>query len=228
MLDTLAIVKTPNAARRLLPAALWKVKTTEKTLYLTFDDGPIEEVTPHVLDLLERYGAKATFFCIGRNIDQNPGLFHRILSEGHSIGNHTQDHLNGWQTGNEEYFQNVERCTATIRNVLEKAYSGSSEVAEPETREKMFFRPPYGKLSPMQYNHIKKSYKIVLWDVLTFDFDLKGTKEQVFDNVKANATPGSVIVFHDSLKAMEKVLYALPRVLDHYTNLGFTFDSLPE
>jgi len=227
MLDTLSIVKTPKAARRLFPAALWKVRTREKILYLTFDDGPIAEVTPLVLDQLKEYNAKATFFCIGKNITAHPEILHRISEEGHTIGNHTQDHLNGWQTANAIYFENVERCAATLSTMMPKALvTQSDEVVEVE--EKSFFRPPYGKISPAQYNQLKKHYKVVMWDVLTFDFDLKVSKEQVLGNVLKNATPGSIIVFHDSLKAKEKVLYALPLVLEHYSELGYTFEVLPE
>jgi peptidoglycan/xylan/chitin deacetylase (PgdA/CDA1 family) len=227
MLDTLSIVKTPKAARRLFPAALWKVRTKEKILYLTFDDGPIAEVTPLVLDELKKYKAKATFFCIGKNITANPEIFHRISEEGHTVGNHTQDHLNGWQTSNGLYFENVERCSATLNSTMQKALVAHSDGGE-DVEEKGFFRPPYGKISPAQYNQLKKQYKIVMWDVLTFDFDLKVSKEHVLGNVLKNATPGSIIVFHDSLKAKEKVLYALPKVLEYYSKLGFTFEALPE
>jgi len=227
MFDSLSIVKTPTAARRLFPAALWKVRTREKILYLTFDDGPIAEVTPLVLDTLKAYDAKATFFCIGKNITANPDIFHRISEEGHTVGNHTQDHLNGWQTENETYIENVEKCAATMGIMMQKslATSGDSGI---DIEERSFFRPPYGKISPSQYNHLKKHYKIVMWDVLAFDFDLKVTKEQVLANVLKNASPGSIIVFHDSLKAKEKMLYALPMVLEHYSMLGYRFDTLPE
>jgi len=226
MLDTLSIVKTPKAARRLFPAALWKVRTREKILYLTFDDGPIEEVTPQVLDHLKAYGAKATFFCIGKNIEANPDVFQRIYEEGHLIGNHTQDHPNGWQTSNTAYFESVGKCAKVLNAALPKAILESGE--EEEAEEKTYFRPPYGKLSLPQYNHLKKSYKIVMWDVLAFDFDLKVSKEQVLDNVLNNAVPGSIIVLHDSLKARDKMLYALPRVLEHYSKLGYRFEALPE
>ena len=227
MLDTLSIVKTPKAARRLFPAALWKVRTREKILYLTFDDGPIAEVTPLVLDQLKSYNAKATFFCIGKNITAHPEIFHRISEEGHTIGNHTQDHLNGWQTANALYFENVERCAATLNSMMQKSLVAHSDEGV-EVEEKSFFRPPYGKISLAQYNQLKKHYKVVMWDVLTFDFDLKVSKEQVLGNVMKNAAPGSIIVFHDSLKAKEKVLYALPLVLEHYSKLGYTFEALPE
>jgi peptidoglycan/xylan/chitin deacetylase (PgdA/CDA1 family) len=228
MLDTLSIVKTPKAARRLFPAALWKVRTREKILYLTFDDGPINEVTPIVLDHLKQYNAKASFFCIGKNITANPDIFQRIYEEGHTIGNHTQEHLNGWQTGNAVYFENVEQCAATLRAAMPQLVAPDGSAAETTISETNFFRPPYGKLSLTQYNYLKRSYKVVMWDVLTFDFDLKVTKEQVLDNVLKNAVPGSVIVFHDSIKAKEKMLYALPKVLEHYTTLGYRFETLPE
>ena len=227
MLDTLSIVKTLKAARRLFPAALWKIRTREKVLYLTFDDGPIEDVTPQVLDELKKYDARATFFCIGKNIEANTGIYYRMAEEGHTIGNHTHDHPNGWYTANDVYIENVAKCAATMESVMAKIpmATNTNDVAIAET---VFFRPPYGKISPSQYNHLKKSYKIVMWDVLTFDFDLKVTKEQVLDNVLKNAAPGSIIVFHDSLKAKEKVLYALPKVLEHYSQLGYRFEVLPE
>ena len=240
MFDTLSIVKTPAAARKLFPAALWKVRTREKKVYLTFDDGPIEDVTPAILDELNKYNAKATFFCIGKNIAANPGIFQRISAEGHTIGNHTQDHLNGWQTKNEIYYRSIEKCAENLmkkeikfpgfnnRNpflisAISLSSASSMKFKAPNLK---FFRPPYGKLTLTQYNYLKKFYKIVMWDVLAFDFDLKVTKEQVLDNVLKNTAPGSIVVFHDSLKAKEKVLYALPKVLEHYSSLGYRFESL--
>lgn len=220
MLDTLSIVKTPTAARKLFGAALWKVKTKDKVLYLTFDDGPIEEVTPQILDLLNQYNAKATFFCIGKNITAHPHLYERIIAEGHSIGNHTQNHLNGWQTENAQYYKSVEDCG----KVMQQRANGHWQLIEAQNTT--FFRPPYGKLTITQYNHLKSKYKIVMWDVLAFDFDLKVSKEQVLENVLKNTVAGSIIVFHDSLKAQEKVLYALPQVLAHYTQLGYRFERL--
>ena len=216
MLDSLSIVKTPAAARRLFPAALWKVKTKEKLLFLTFDDGPIEEVTPQVLDILKQYNARATFFCIGKNINANPEIFKRLMAEGHTVGNHTQHHLNGWQVESNLYFKNVGMGKDSLMQYRD---------TEPS---RIFFRPPYGKLTLQQYNYLKKQYKIVMWDVLSFDFDLKASKEQVLENVLKHARPGSIVVFHDSLKAKENMLYALPRVLEYYTGLGYQFESLSE
>jgi peptidoglycan/xylan/chitin deacetylase (PgdA/CDA1 family) len=234
MFDTLSIVKTPTAARRLFRAALWKVRTREKVIYLTFDDGPIADVTPQVLDQLKKYNAKATFFCIGKNITANPEIYSRLQTEGHTIGNHTQEHQNGWQTANHTYFESIEKCAETIEahTLIEAHTKHNGTHTGYDTQEAVqtgiFFRPPYGKLTITQYQHLKSKFKIVMWDVLTFDFDLKVSKEQVLDNALQNIVPGSIIVFHDSLKAKEKVLYALPRVLEHYTNLGYRFENLTE
>lgn len=234
MLDTLSIVKTPTAARRLFRVALWKVRTKEKILYLTFDDGPIAEVTPQVLDELKKYNARATFFCIGKNIDANPDIYNRLQIEGHTIGNHTQEHFNGWQTANSIYFDSVEKCTVSMEahTLVEARTNSTIKQTTYDTQETVparpFFRPPYGKLTITQYQHLKSKYQIVMWDVLTFDFDLKVSKEQVLENVLEHAAPGSIIVFHDSLKAKEKVLYALPRVLEHYSKLGYRFECLTD
>jgi peptidoglycan/xylan/chitin deacetylase (PgdA/CDA1 family) len=213
MLDALLFTNPPALVRSVYRQCLWSVKTTEKVLYLTFDDGPIPQVTPFVLDELKRYGAKATFFCIGNNIDVNPEIFQRIQDEGHGIGNHSYNHLNGWQTANDEYYTNIEKCSEIL--------SGYG-LAGP----KQLFRPPYGKLKPAQYKFLKDRYRIVLWDVLSFDFDLKMSEEKVLSNVIANAGPGSVIVFHDSLKAQAKMEYALPKVLEHFSAKGFKFEKL--
>jgi peptidoglycan/xylan/chitin deacetylase (PgdA/CDA1 family) len=238
MFDNLSIVKTPGAARKLFPAALWKVHTHEKKLYLTFDDGPIAEATPLVLDELKKYNAKASFFCIGKNVAANPDIYHRIIAEGHTIGNHTYDHLNGWQVQNDAYFENVEQCAEQLEAtelVFAEANDHKPIMKAPKSDAAAdvyalpkYFRPPYGKLTISQYNKLKKIYQIVMWDVLSFDFDLKITKEQVLENVLKNTVSGSIIVFHDSLKAMDKMLFALPQVLEHYSNLGYKFETLPD
>ncbi|MDB5281075.1 MAG: polysaccharide deacetylase [Bacteroidota bacterium] len=212
MLDALLFTKTPSLLSAVYRECLWKVNTKENILYLTFDDGPIPAVTPFVLDQLNRYNAKATFFCIGKNIEANPEIFQRILDEGHSIGNHTQDHLNGWYQDNETYFQNIEKCAALIPQF--------------EIRNPKFFRPPYGKLKPRQYRFLKSSFKIVMWDVLSFDFDLSMSEERVLRNVTENATAGSIVVFHDSIKAKSKVEYALPKTLEYFSAKGFKFEKL--
>lgn len=228
MFDNLSIVKTPRAARRLLPSALWKVRTREKKLYLTFDDGPIAEATPLVLDILKAYDARASFFVIGKNVAAHRDIYYRILAEGHKIGNHTFDHLNGWQVQNELYYENVAQCASQLEAMGTHTVSVWPHQDDEPAEEQQYFRPPYGKLTIAQYNKLKKQYKIVMWDVLSFDFDLKITKEQVLDNVIKNAVSGSIVVFHDSLKAMDKMLYALPLVLEHYSQLGYTFETLPD
>lgn len=213
VLDTLLFTKTPSLLTALYPECLWKVNTKEKTIYFTFDDGPVAEVTPFVLDELKKRNAKATFFCIGRNIEANPVIFQRIIDEGHSIGNHTNDHLNGWNYSDEEYFDNIEKC--------ERVLNLQSAIRNPT-----LFRPPYGKLKPSQYSILKHQYKLVMWDVLSFDFDLKIKEEEVLKNVLKNAETGSIVVMHDSLKAKPKVEFALPKILEYFTEKGFKFEKL--
>jgi peptidoglycan/xylan/chitin deacetylase (PgdA/CDA1 family) len=213
MLDAILFAKTPKLITTLYPDCLWKVNTKEKTLYLTFDDGPIPEVTPFVLEELKTWSAKATFFCIGKNIEANPELFKRIIKEGHGIGNHTYDHLSGWNHTNKTYFENIKKC----QDVLTQH--------SPLTTQQ-FFRPPYGRLKISQYRALKSKYKIVMWDIITFDFDTKTRKSRVLKTVLQHAKPGSVIVFHDSLKAKSKMEYALPQVLEHYSDLGYSFSHL--
>ena len=213
MLDALLFTKTPSLLKTIYPDCLWKMNTEEKILYLTFDDGPIPEITPFVLDELKKWNAHATFFCIGKNVDANPEIFKKIIDEGHAIGNHTYDHLNGWNTSDEIYFDNIEKC----RDVF-SAYSLLPTAA--------LFRPPYGKLKPSQYSKLKSEYKLVMWDVLSFDFDLSMNEEKVLDNVLKNAEAGSIIVMHDSLKAKPKVEFALPKILQHFSDKGFKFEKL--
>jgi len=192
---------------------VWKVDTKEKIIYLTFDDGPIPEITPFVLDELKKWNANATFFCIGKNIEANPEIFHRIINEEHSIGNHTYDHLNGWNYGDDEYFDNVLKCEDIINSKV-------------KNRMTKLFRPPYGKLKPSQYLALKSNYNLVMWDVLSFDFDLKMEEEKVLKNVLDNTETGSIIVMHDSLKAKPKVEFALPRLLQYFSEKEFKFGKL--
>lgn len=217
MLDALLFAKTPSLFTYLYPDCLWKASTNEKVLYLTFDDGPIPEVTPFVLEQLKLYEAKATFFCIGKNIRANPDIFKRIISEGHGIGNHTYDHLNGWKQVNKTYFDNIKKCDSVLKHFKSQLFREGSKIP---------FRPPYGKLKPSQYLKLKSRYRIVMWDVLTFDFDLDKRRKTVLNTVIKNAEPGSVIVFHDSVKARPRMEYALPKVLDHFAAKGYKFGKL--
>jgi peptidoglycan-N-acetylglucosamine deacetylase len=178
----------------------------EKTAYLTFDDGPIPEVTPQVLDILASRGAKATFFCVGENVERYPEIFRRILDDGHAVGNHSFSHLKGWQTPAEEYVGNVERCRRLVDSSL--------------------FRPPHGRFTLRQFLRLRKNYRFVLWSVLSKDYDRETTPDQCLANVLKFTRPGSIIVFHDSLKAREKVLYALPAVLDALGAEGFRFERI--
>lgn len=180
-------------------------------MYLTFDDGPIPEVTPLVLDILREWNAKATFFCIGKNVAENPEIFKRVMADGHVVANHTYNHVNGWQTTEDTYYTDVAECT---------------ELLKKQGIETPFFRPPYGKLKPSQYSYLKGRHTLVMWDVLSYDFDLKVDKGAVLNNVLKNAEPGSIVVFHDSLKAKDKMLYALPLVLEHFSKQGFKFEAL--
>lgn len=202
------LVKTPQFIRHLFPNFTWKIPANGKTLYLTFDDGPIPEVTPWVLDVLDDFNAKASFFCVGENILKYSDLFRLVQSKGHSVGNHTFNHLNGWASDNIAYFHNVRHCAKLTETVL--------------------FRPPYGKLKPKQAQFLQRHYRIVMWDVLSGDFDQKLSGEDCYNNVINNAESGSIIVFHDSLKAEDKVKYALPRVLEYFSEQGFRFDKLNE
>ena len=200
------LVKTPRLIQNLLPTFTWRIPTEEKVLYLTFDDGPIPEVTPWVLDTLRQFNAKATFFCVGDNVKKNPSVFQQVLAEGHAVGNHTFNHLNGWDSENISFFHNVRHCAKLVKSSL--------------------FRPPYGRLTPKQTQFLTRHYQIVMWDVLSGDFDQTISKEDCLSNVMASTKRGSIIVFHDSQKAAERMMYTLPRFLEHFAAKGYRFESL--
>ncbi len=203
------LVKTPWLLRFLYPHCQWSVHTKEKNIYLTFDDGPHPEATPFVLDELKKFGAKATFFCIGKNVEEHPEIYRRIMAEGHRTGNHTQNHLNGWKTPDTKY----------LSDILTAKYHIDSDL----------FRPPYGRIKRSQLDALKKEplhLKPVMWSVLSGDFDRKLSPEKCTLNVLGNAGPGSIVVFHDSTKALPKLVYALPRVLQHFDAFGYAFKAL--
>lgn len=202
------LVKTPQFIQNLFPNFTWRIPSQEKNLYLTFDDGPIPEVTPWVLEQLAAYDAKGTFFCVGDNIRKNPATFQAVIDAGHAVGSHTFNHLDGWTNDNIPYFHNVRHSANMVDSVL--------------------FRPPYGRLKPKQAQFLMRHYRIVMWDVLSGDFDSNISKEQCLKNVTSNAANGSIVVFHDSLKAIDRLEYALPRVLEHFSSLGYTFNKLNE
>ncbi len=201
----LYFVKTPKFIQRLFPKRTWVFPNSKKEIFLTFDDGPISQITPWVLDLLEEYNAKATFFCIGDNINKHLEVFKNLISEGHSIGNHTYNHLNGWKTESEKYIENCEK----FEKILKRVQDNKSE---------LLFRPPFGKLTSKQSKILqRRGYKIIMWDVLSADFDQNISKEKCLENVLKNIQKGSIVVFHDSLKSEEKLRYVLPKVLDYIT-----------
>ncbi|PNQ74038.1 polysaccharide deacetylase family protein [Hanstruepera neustonica] len=209
-------VKTPKIVKKALPKYVWEKQTNEKILYLTFDDGPTPNITDQVLNLLSEFHAKATFFCIGNNVEKHPEIFKNILSKGHAIGNHTQNHLKGWKTDLEHYLADVDKAQDVI----------NSELKDNKFSQKLF-RPPYGKIKPSQGKAlINLGYTIVMWNVLSFDWDNQTSPDTCLKNVLDKSEPGSIIVFHDSEKAAKNLLYALPKVLEHFSNKGYTFKAL--
>ncbi|WP_373513561.1 polysaccharide deacetylase family protein [Persicitalea sp.] len=181
----------------------------EKTIYLTFDDGPISEVTEFVLDTLADYNASATFFCIGDNVRKHPTIFELIKTQGHSVGNHTFNHLNGWDTEDGTYLSNIQKCAEQLKIPTS------------------LFRPPYGRIKKSQAKHLLPGKTIVMWDVLTGDFSQKISPEICLKKTIQYGRPGSIILFHDSLKARKNMEYALPRALKHFKNQGYSFRALP-
>ena len=198
---------------------------TGPVLFLTFDDGPHPEVTPQVLAILKRFDAKATFFCVGENVAKHTGIVQRVLEEGHVIGNHTYHHLNGWRTDAKKYSDDVFKCQELIKEVRSPLSTANSTVRRGQWTVDLF-RPPYGKLKPSQVKILRKDFKIIMWDVLSRDYNQKISGEKCFLNVIHHARKGSIIVFHDSLKAKDRVLYALPKVLEHFSKQNFSFKAL--
>uniref|UniRef100_UPI00404B4646 polysaccharide deacetylase family protein n=1 Tax=Flavobacterium sp. TaxID=239 RepID=UPI00404B4646 len=205
--------KIPKIITILFPKYIWKLPNAEKKIYLTFDDGPIPEVTEWVLDVLKQENIKASFFCIGDNIKKNPLIFKRIITEKHAVGNHTFNHLKGWKTAPKNYIENVQLC--------------EEEILRHTNLKSKLFRPPYGKIRRVQANAIQKlGYKIIMWDVLSYDFDADLNEEKCLQKVIKNASKGSIIVFHDSIKANNNLKFALPKAIQLLKKKGFVFDKL--
>ena len=200
------MAKMEHIAAKIVRDLTWHFAGKEKELFLTFDDGPTPEITPWVLSVLKEYDAKATFFCIGKNVKKHPDLYNRILEEGHSVGNHSHTHPRGWLVRNNKYYDDIDKAAEFIVSDL--------------------FRPPYGKIGPFQIPKLKKDFKIVMWDVLSRDYDKKLSGERCLKNVMDYAESGSIIVFHDTKKAEKNIKYALPNVLKEFTNQGYTFNSI--
>ena len=206
-------IKTHWLIKKLFSNYIWEMPNSENKIYLTFDDGPTPEITEWTLQQLKKYNAKATFFCIGDNIRKYPEIFKKVIEEGHSIGNHTFNHLNGWKTSKHEYLENAKKCQSEICN-LQSAICN-------------LFRPPYGKIKPSQSRELRKlGYKIIMWDIISYDFDATISKEKCLENVLKNIKSGSIIVFHDSIKAFPNLEYTLPKVLEILNKKGFVFAKI--
>ncbi len=186
----------------------WHIPTSEKVIYLTFDDGPIPQVTEFVLETLKEYAANATFFCIGDNIRKHPDIFKKVVKAGHSVGNHTFNHFNGWKSRDTDYLENISWCD-------EQLNCNSN-----------LFRPPYGRIKKSQASYLGDK-RIVMWDVLSGDFSPNVTPERCLDKSIQYSKPGSIVLFHDSIKAFKNMRFALPKYLEHFSKLGYKFESIP-
>jgi peptidoglycan/xylan/chitin deacetylase (PgdA/CDA1 family) len=201
------INKPPIWIRKLYWSLHWSMSSKSKSLYLTFDDGPTPDVTQWVLDELDKFNAKATFFCIGRNVERHPEIYKEIIERGHALGNHTYSHLKGWRTKNQEYINDIDLAAQLIDSKL--------------------FRPPYGKIGRQQIKDVKLAgYKLFMWDVLSEDYNNKITEKQCLNNVLDNTQKGSIIVFHDSLKGSKNLYATLHSVLKTFTEQDFVFRKL--
>ena len=200
------LYKTPQLLKWYYPSLIWDFTTAEKCVYLTFDDGPTKEYTLWILEELEKYNAKATFFCIGNNVENYPKEFEEIIQQGHSVGNHTYNHMNGWNNSLLSYMRDVRKCETVFSSTL--------------------FRPPHGRMSNKQRAVLSKEFKVIMWDVLSGDFDTSLSGEECAEAVIDHTTNGSIIVFHDSKKAAERLKNALPIVLETLTAQGYTFKAI--
>lgn len=211
-------VKTPTILTKIYGNYCWSKKNVvknNKEIYLTFDDGPIPEITPWVLEILKKFNAKATFFCVGHNIAKYPEIFCQILNQKHTIANHTYHHLNGWKTSVDDYLKNIERCTLEIEKHV------------PNFKNELLFRPPYGKIKKKQAKILQEQgYKIIMWDVLSGDFDKEITQETCYKNVVENVENGSIVVLHDSQKSFKNLQHTLPKILKFFIEKNYVFKSL--
>ena len=204
----LHLVKPLFILKHLFNDFLWDIPSKEKKLYLTFDDGPHGELTPWIIDLLSKYHAKATFFLVGKNALKHPNLHQLYLKNGHRLGNHTFQHLKAWSNKKTDHLDDIAKCAKIVESDL--------------------FRPPHGQVKLSAIKEIKKKYRIVMWDVLSWDFDEKIEAEECLLNVTENAKEGSIIVFHENEKAKKNLQYALPKILEYYSKLGYTFEAIPK
>jgi len=200
-------VRLPGFITSLFKDVVWRFDGNSKVVYLTFDDGPVPEVTPWVIDLLWKENIKATFFCVGENVMKYPEVYQQILDGGHSVGNHTYNHWQGIKKGNQDYFDNIEKAVGFIDSDL--------------------FRPPHGWLTRSQYQFLKSRYRIIMWDIVSCDYDTRIKPEKVLRNVKNFVRPGSVITFHDSIKAENNLKHSLPEAIRWMKEQGYRFEAIP-
>ncbi len=198
--------KTPYIVRKLFKRQQWNFSRSEKVIYLTFDDGPTPEITERVLNILKQYNAKATFFCLGRNVDRNPEIYQKIIASGHSTGNHTYSHLRGWRSPVKGYMHDINLAKKYIKSDL--------------------FRPPYGRIRELQTRLVSKEYRIIMWEVLSHDYNNKLPESWCLKHTIKNTRNGSIVVFHDSIKASKNLFFTLPKYLEHFSNLGYSFKSI--
>lgn len=196
----------PVFLRPLFGKVTWRVKSKSRLIYLTFDDGPVPEVTPRVLDILDQYGWKATFFCVGENVHKYPELYDEILRRGHHVGNHSYNHVRGFQLSTQEYVANVNKASELIDSKL--------------------FRPPHGRIRSSQIKALRNDYQIIMWDVITYDYDKKKTPEAVFNIIRRHSKKGAIVVFHDSVKAEKNVLSVLPKALAYWNEQNYQYGLL--
>jgi peptidoglycan/xylan/chitin deacetylase (PgdA/CDA1 family) len=200
------LVKTPDVLKPLAKDFVWNKSRDEKTVYLTFDDGPTPQITGEILEILKRFDARATFFCIGGNVAKNKKTFESILTNGHRVANHTWNHMNGWKFSDYSYFKSVLECAEVVDSNL--------------------FRPPYGRITQSQAKGLKGRFEIIMWDVLSADWRADVSPEQCLTNVMNHTREGSIIVFHDSEKAYKNMIYALPRCIERLKEKGYSFGIL--
>jgi len=193
--------QVPEILKFLIKDVVWRMNPDERCIYLTFDDGPIPEVTPLVLDILDDFHAKATFLCVGENVSKYPEVLENVKQQGHAVGNHTFNHVKGFQCSVDDYRSNVMKADELIKSPI--------------------FRPPHGQIKPQQIKDLKKNFKILLWDFITYDYDKSIAPTKVYKEVQNKSRNGSIVVFHDSLKAQKKMLEVLPKALKFWQTEGY-------
>lgn len=204
--------RIPSWFQNLFPGYTWNVKSEDKVIYLTFDDGPIPEITEWVLKVLDEFNAKASFFVVGENVTKNPQIFKQVIDTGHTVGNHTYNHMKGWRTSVQKYIDNVKK--------------GSEVIVANGGEYPSCFRPPHGRIKPIQAKILREQYKLIMWSVLSVDYDKSLKAENCLKNTIAATVPGSIVVFHDSVKAEKNLRYVLPKYMTHFSKLGYTFKKL--